>query len=73
MFGRFVLSFLLFFFCLIAHANQVGIVITDEAYIFVDPHFDSKVIAVRPKGEKLKMSSRKKNSFYRVKLLNGLS
>lgn len=77
MFGRFVLSLFVFVFIIGIEAqsqspgNQEGIIISDEAYIFVEASFDAKVLAVRPQGEKLKMSNRKKNGFFRVKLFNG--
>jgi hypothetical protein len=70
-FGRSVLSLFVLFFGIQAFANQEGIIVSDEAYIFVEASFEAKVLAVRPKGEKLQMSTRKKNGFYRVKMFNG--
>ncbi len=67
MFGKFVLSFLLFF-SLSSFGAQMGTVVVEEAFIYLSPDFDATVIATAKRGETFPMSSKTQGPFYKVKL-----
>ncbi len=69
MFGKSVLSFLLLF-SFSAFGAQLGTVVADETFVYLEADFDAKVIATAKRGETFQMGNKPIGPFYRVRLKN---
>lgn len=67
MFGKFGFNFL-FFFYMSAWSAQVGTVLVEETYVYLNPDFDAQVIATAKRGETFQMSDKTSGPFYKVRM-----